>query len=214
MAQSRVPMGITLEDEDSAATPPGTHNLRSQFSSAPANKAPGSSGEMRVAAQFRRRQARQFAMRLRTFVFWLAAQSCIAAHAQQVDGRAIFNVQCVVCHQPDGKGVPGNFPPLARNPDIFLTRDFPARVVLFGMSGKINVLGQAIDGTMPPLGDVLEDEEIAAVVTYVRGAFGNDTLRPKMMEPLDAATIKALRTTKDADQVYVYRKILKTRLTD
>jgi mono/diheme cytochrome c family protein len=148
-------------------------------------------------------------MQLRVFGFVLAAQSCLAAHAEPPDGRAVFNALCVACHQPDGKGVPGNFPPLAGNSDLFLARDFPARVVLFGMSGKITVNGQVIEGTMPPLGDVLRDNEIAAVVTYVRDAFGNDALRPKAMQPLDAATVEALRKLKDADRVYAYRKKLK-----
>jgi mono/diheme cytochrome c family protein len=148
-------------------------------------------------------------MRLRAFGLVLAAQSCLAAHAEPPDGRAVFTTQCIACHQPDGKGVPGQFPPLAGNPDIFLARDFPARVVLFGVSGKIKVKGQAIDGAMPPLGNVLKDDEIAAVVNYVRGAFGNDKLAPKTMQPLDAATVTALRKLKDADQVFAYRQKLK-----
>ena len=136
----------------------------------------------------------------------------MAAHAEPPDGRAVFHTQCIACHQPDGKGVPAQFPPLAGNTDIFLARDFPARVVLFGLSGKIEVKGQVIDGAMPPLGDVLKDEEIAAVVTYVRGAFGNDALAPKTMPPLDAATVAALRTLKDADQTFAYRKMLGRRM--
>lgn len=143
-------------------------------------------------------------MRLRAFAVALAIQCCVAAQAQP-DGREIFSQQCIACHQPDGKGVPGNFPPLAGNPDLFLARDFPPRVVLFGMSGKIKVLGQEIDGAMPPLGAVLKDDEIAAVINYVRGAFGNDKLRPKDTAPLDAATVAALRKLKAADKTYEYR---------
>ena len=138
--------------------------------------------------------------------------SSLAAQAQPPDGRAVFNMQCIACHQPDAKGVPAQFPPLAGNTDIFLARDFPARVVLFGLSGRIAVHGQRFNGAMPPLGDVLKDEEIAAVVNYVRGAFGNDVLAPKApktMAPLDAATVADLRKMKDADQVYAYRKKLK-----
>ena len=142
----------------------------------------------------------------------LAAQTCQAAHAQQADGRAVFNAQCVPCHQANGKGIPGNFPPLAGNTDIFLARDFPARVVLFGLSGKINVGGRKFDGAMPPLGDVLKDEEIAAVVNYVRSGFGNDARRPKAMPPLDAATVASVRTMKDADQTFAYRQTLKLRM--
>ena len=136
----------------------------------------------------------------------------LAAHAQPPDGRAVFNAQCTPCHQPDAKGVPGQFPPMAGNTDIFLARDFPARVVLFGLSGKIAVHGRRFNGAMPPLGAVLKDEEIAAVVNYVRDGFGNRALAPKgpkTMAPLDAATVAGLRKMKDADQVYAYRKKLK-----
>ena len=150
-------------------------------------------------------------MRLRAFVFALAAQSCLAAHAQQADGRAVFNDQCVACHQPNGEGAPGQFPPLAGNRDIFLARDYPARVVLFGLSGKIDVGGHKFDGAMPPLGTTLKDDEIAAVVNYVRGGLGNDALRPKGMRPLDAATVASVRKMKNSDQVYAYRKRLKAR---
>ncbi len=172
------------------------------------------------AAKFRRGRAIRIAMRVKAFVFALAAQlclACLAAHAEPPDGRAVFNVQCAPCHQPDAKGVPGQFPPLAGNTDIFLARDFPARVVLFGLSGKIKVKGQAIDGAMPPLGGVLKDEEIAAVVNYVRGGFGNDALAPKgpkTMAPLDAATVAGLRTMEGADQVHAYRKKLKAAAKD
>jgi len=138
----------------------------------------------------------------------LFVQVCAAAQAQP-DGRMIFNEQCVACHQANAKGVPGNFPPLAGNPDVFLARDFPARVVLFGMSGKIEVLGQTIDGAMPPLGDLLKDEEIAALINYVRGAFGNDKLKPPDMAPLDAAAVASLRKLKDADKTSEYRASLK-----
>jgi mono/diheme cytochrome c family protein len=166
----------------------------------------------RSSAAFRRYE---FAMRLSASVFVLASLSCLApmaALAQLPDGRAVFNAQCIACHQPDAKGVPGQFPPLAGNPDIFLARDFPARVVLFGMSGKITVKDQVIDGAMPPLGDILKDDEIAAVVNFVRGGFGNDALAPKApktMAPLDAATVTGLRKMKDADHVYAYREKLK-----
>jgi mono/diheme cytochrome c family protein len=141
----------------------------------------------------------------------ISAAQVSVAHAQPPDGHAVFNAQCVACHQADAKGVPGNFPPLAGNPDLFLARDFPARMVLFGMSGKITVKGQQIDGTMPPLGGVLKDDEIAAVVNFVRGNFGNAALAAKSrpMPPLDAATVAALRKQKDADKTYEYRKLLK-----
>jgi mono/diheme cytochrome c family protein len=147
-------------------------------------------------------------MRPRAFVFALALLSCMAAQAQPPDGRAVFNIQCVACHQVDGQGVRGSFPQLAHNPDLFLARDFPARVVLFGMSGTITANGQKIEGAMPPLGDMLKDAEIAAVVDYVRKSFGNAKLAPKDMQPLDAATVANLRKMGVSD-VHAYREKLK-----
>ncbi len=119
--------------------------------------------------------------------------------AAKVDGAAVFQDQCSGCHQPNGQGVPEQFPPLAGNTDLFLSRDFPARVVLFGLTGKIEVKGKTFDSVMPPL-DVLSDEQIAAVLGYVRQSFGNASLQPKSLVPLDAATVKALRESKLTDQ--------------
>jgi mono/diheme cytochrome c family protein len=140
-----------------------------------------------------------------------AAASAPAAAAAKVDGAQIFADQCSACHQQNGQGVAGQFPPLAQNPDIFLARDYPARVVLFGLSGKITIGGQSFDGVMPPLG-VLKDEEIAAVVRYVRTAWGNDARRPKSMQPVDAAMVAALRKNKaTADKAFAYRQSLKAK---
>lgn len=127
----------------------------------------------------------------------LAGNMTLAASAQPPDGAAIFSDQCAVCHQAEGQGLRGQFPPLAGNDDIFLSRDFPARVVLFGLSGKIEVRGEAFDSAMPPL-DFLSDPEIAAVVAFVRQSWGNAALPPKAMKPVDAAAVAALRAKKPA----------------
>jgi mono/diheme cytochrome c family protein len=121
-----------------------------------------------------------------------------------VDGASVFADQCAACHQLNGEGVAGQFPPLAHNADVFLSRDFPLRVVLFGLSGKIVVGGKNFDGVMPPLGEVLSDAQIAAAVTYVRGAWGNSGLRPKAMTPVDAAAVAALRGEKDMSSAAIF----------
>ena len=126
-----------------------------------------------------------------------------------IDGAELFRDQCSACHQLKGQGVAGQFPRLARNADLFLSEDFPLRVVLFGLSGKITVNGDHLNGVMPPL-NVMTDEEIAAVVNYVRGAFGNDTLRPKSMKPVTPAMAAALRKKNlSSEQVFAHRKSLK-----
>ncbi|MEJ2375229.1 MAG: cytochrome c [Pseudolabrys sp.] len=127
----------------------------------------------------------------------------------KVDGAELFANQCSACHQPKGQGVAGQFPALAGNGDIFLARDYPLRVVLAGLKGKITVKGDHLNSVMPPL-NVLSDQEIAAVVNYVRGAFGNDKLAPKSMKPVTPDMVAALRKKKLApEQVYAYRKSLK-----
>lgn len=123
-----------------------------------------------------------------------------------VDGAALFKEQCVACHQETGQGVPDQFPPLAGNHDLFLDRAFPALVLLYGMEGRIEVAGKAFDAAMPPFGH-LSDAEIAALVRYVRGAWGNDALRPAGRTPIDARAVEALRKPElTPQQVWARRK--------
>jgi len=127
-----------------------------------------------------------------------------------VDGAKVFRDQCTSCHQDNGKGVVEQFPPLAGNTDLFLSSDFPVRVVLFGLSGKISVNKKKFDSVMPPL-SVLTDQQIVAVVKYAREAWGNARLRPESMPQIDAASVSALRKKQDTspEQVYAYRAKLK-----
>jgi mono/diheme cytochrome c family protein len=85
-------------------------------------------------------------------------------------GRAIYGRTCVACHQATALGTPGQFPPLAGSE--WVNEPEPGRViraVLNGLQGPITVHGQAFNNTMVPWGPSLSDEEIAAVITYVRG---------------------------------------------
>jgi mono/diheme cytochrome c family protein len=128
----------------------------------------------------------------------------------KVDGAMVFKDQCAACHQANAQGVAGQFPPLAGNGDLFLSRDYPVRVVLFGLSGKITVNGKNIDSAMPAFGEVLSDAQIAAVVNYVRGHFGNAALGKKV-PAVDVALVKKLRAEKARPQdVHAYRQKLKS----
>lgn len=93
-------------------------------------------------------------------------------------GFAIYNrPTCSACHQPNGLGQPGTFPPLAGS-DIATEKD-PGRViriVLYGLQGpNLVVSGKPFNtgSAMVPWGAVLNDEEIADVLTYVRADWGN-----------------------------------------
>ncbi len=85
-------------------------------------------------------------------------------------GLQVYNrPTCVACHQANGKGLPGQFPPLVQSD--WVNEAEPGRIiriVLDGLSGPIQVEGQSFNGAMVPWKDVLNDEEIAAVLTYVR----------------------------------------------
>lgn len=102
-------------------------------------------------------------------------------HGKQVYGRI-----CTACHQPDGRGMPGVFPPLAQS-DYLKDTEQSIRALLEGLQGPITVNGQNYNGAMPDF--ALSDEEIAAVLSYVRTSFGNagTTLTPAQVQSVRAS---------------------------
>lgn len=88
------------------------------------------------------------------------------------DGRAVFNRTCVTCHQQNGQGLRGAFPPLAASPFVNGDKARLIKLVLHGLQGPITVSGQRFNNVMPPWKS-LSDAELAAVLTYVRSNFGN-----------------------------------------
>ncbi|GAB2997179.1 cytochrome D1 domain-containing protein [Arenimonas maotaiensis] len=88
-------------------------------------------------------------------------------------GQAAYLANCAACHQPDGKGLAGAFPPLAGSD--FLTANTPATVlssILKGISGKLKVNNVEYDGVMPAMSH-LSDDEIANIASYVYSSWGN-----------------------------------------
>ncbi len=77
----------------------------------------------------------------------------------------MFQESCAGCHQPDGSGVPGAFPPLTGNPNA-TDPAYVADVVRNGRQGPIEVLGATYDAVMPPISG-LSDAEVEAVAAYV-----------------------------------------------
>ncbi len=88
-------------------------------------------------------------------------------------GEAVYLANCAACHQPNGKGLPGAFPPLAGSDYLQRNRTEVLSAALFGMQGPITVNGVEYNGVMPSLG-YLSDEDLAAAVTYVFRSWGND----------------------------------------
>lgn len=91
-------------------------------------------------------------------------------------GEAVYAANCVSCHQGEGQGLPGVFPPLAGHiPDLVNAggRDYVIDVVLYGLQGPIEVDGQTYNGVMPAW-QQLSDDDIAAVVNHMATAWGNE----------------------------------------
>jgi mono/diheme cytochrome c family protein len=88
-------------------------------------------------------------------------------------GAAIYEKHCVDCHQAGGEGEPPHYPPLAGNRAVLLASPVnPVRAVLHG-GYPPSTEGNPRPFGMPPFGAVLSDAEVAAVVSYIRNAWGN-----------------------------------------
>ncbi len=112
-------------------------------------------------------------------VSWQGAgpEGAAAGPDPMVIGKKVFNQTCAVCHQGDGQGVAGQFPPLAESEWVLSEGwhgdNHLVRIVLHGLQGTVTVKGQQYNNAMAPWGKTLKDEQIAAVLTYVRNEWGN-----------------------------------------
>jgi cytochrome c oxidase subunit 2 len=108
---------------------------------------------------------------------WVADQKAGAAAAAAAAGKewtmddlmargeSVYNTNCAACHQANGQGIPGVFPPIAGS-----------TIATGEISGHVNiVLNGKSDTAMQAFGEQLGDADLAAVITYQRNAFGNDT---------------------------------------
>jgi mono/diheme cytochrome c family protein len=103
-------------------------------------------------------------------------------------GKTIYDDQCAVCHGAEGLGKPPNFPPLAGNQSIEMGSAVnPIRMVLNG-GYPPGPAGNPMPYGMPPFAQSLSDDEVAAVVTYIRTAWGN---RGAPVSARDANTLRS-----------------------
>ena len=87
-------------------------------------------------------------------------------------GQKIYNQYCMACHQSNGKGASGRFPPLNATDWVIGDKERLVHLILNGMEGEIEVNGEIYNGLMPQH-SFLNDDQIANVLTYIRTNFGN-----------------------------------------
>ena len=82
---------------------------------------------------------------------------------------------CATCHQKDGKGLDPAFPPLHDSIFVYGSAERLIKLALHGVMGPFELHGKKYDGQVPmtPFGGMLNDKEMAAVLTYVRNSYGN-----------------------------------------
>jgi len=97
---------------------------------------------------------------------------------------------CGTCHQQDGNGLPmSGFPPLRKSPFVLGDEETLIKIVLKGLQGPIEVNGKKYDGQVPmtPFEGLMNDEEVAAVLSYVRSSLGNSA------SPITPEKVKMVR---------------------
>jgi len=127
-----------------------------------------------------------------------------------VKGEEIYNREgfCVTCHQSDGKGLSASqFPPLAKSPWVTGSEERLIKLTLNGLLGPLELMGKTYPGQVPmtPYGGMLNDEEVASVLTFVRNAYGNNA------SPISPEKVKEVReATKDKEGFYSPAELLKS----
>jgi mono/diheme cytochrome c family protein len=120
----------------------------------------------------------------------VAGLLAVPARADRIpaDGRAIYADYCQQCHQATGLGVPGRFPPLVGSPWVAGSPRVLVRIVLDGIEGPIDVNGQRFDWVMPGARQQLSDEQVAALITYIRRSYSDttDAIEPAMVSQVRA----------------------------
>jgi mono/diheme cytochrome c family protein len=118
-----------------------------------------------------------------------AEQMATAVSDPIAAGSSVYNSNCQSCHQAAGQGMPGVFPPLVGSEWVTGNGETVIRILLHGLQGPVEVAGGTYNGAMPAWKDVLKDEEIAAVATYIRQLETNSAA---------AVTTEEVKTVRDA----------------
>jgi Cytochrome c, mono- and diheme variants len=112
----------------------------------------------------------------------------------QSPGAKLYSAHCQSCHQANGQGIPGVFPPLTHLDKVVQAkggREYLIRVVLYGLQGPLTVEGKTYNGVMPPFRQ-LKDQQVADVLNYILTTFAKSKAKPTTAAEVKAARAKAL----------------------
>lgn len=125
----------------------------------------------------------------------VSAQSAAAISDPVAAGQRVYANNCASCHQAAGQGMPGAFPPVVGSEWVTGDPETLVRILLHGLQGPVEVAGQTYNGAMPAWKDLLKDEEIAAVATYLR-QWSPNSAPPVSMEQV--STLRARHSDRGA----------------
>ena len=114
-------------------------------------------------------------------------QPADATARARAEGQRIYAEACQICHQANGLGTPGQFPPLDGSEWVTGPVGRLARIPLHGLAGPITVKGEPWNAAMPAVGASYDDEQIANLLTFIRSAWSNKA------SPVKAEQVKSAR---------------------
>ena len=121
-----------------------------------------------------------------------------AAPARAADGAELYRTYCASCHQEDGQGVPGTYPfidgPIGRLSTLPEGREALLAIVLFGLKGELVQRGVTYNGVMPGYAAAMSDEEVAALLNWLKAQWRNANFGAKAPDytPEEVARVRSL----------------------
>ena len=118
-----------------------------------------------------------------------SAAGTLTKEQQVKAGEVLFKGTCSTCHQENGEGMQGVFPPLAKSDFLMSNPQRAIGVVLNGLTGPVTVNGAPYNSVMPPMSQ-LTDDEIANILTYTLNSWGNSdgVVTSKQVQQVRATT--------------------------
>lgn len=92
---------------------------------------------------------------------------------RMANGQKVYTETCMLCHQANGLGTPGQFPPLDGSEWVTGSIERLVRIPQNGLNGPIKVKGEQWNASMPAMGATMTDEAFADMLLYIRNTWGN-----------------------------------------